>query len=646
VPADRIVVEGDCFRDAVGRQVMLRGVNLGGDCKVPYPGGGTNHPTDFSDHREVSFIGRPFPLAEADEHFARLRRWGFNCLRLLTTWEAVEHAGPGQYDEAYLDYFAEICRKAGEHELHLFVDFHQDVWSRMSGGDGAPGWTFDAVGLDFRRFPAAGAAHVMQAEYDYADPAPRQARYPQMSWSSNYLRPANGIMWTLFWAGAAIAPGATVDGESVQTFLQRHYLGAMTQVARRLADLPNVLGFDTLNEPNLGWIGRSLSHRRTAPTPDDPTVVRPGVVWSPLDGLAVARGRTVTLPVLRRDIATGEVSPAGETTINAAGVPIWQDGVQCPFEQAGIYSLEPGALVGQREDAFLAATSDEIFGGFFRDVARTIRAVRDDWSVFAEIEVFKAFVGERMPPDLPPRAVNANHWYDIATLGGKTFTPARGGPEAVAARRAHYAEQLGGYVAASADIPGGAPTLIGEFGVPFDLDEGASYARWAAGERGDGVWADQQLALGAMYDVMDALMLHSTQWNYTASNRNDARIGDGWNQEDLSIYSRDQRAGRPNDPDAGGRAVDGFSRPFARRIQGRLTSFRYRADDGAVEARIDADPAIDAPTELSLPDRRYGPGAKVEVSPAGAAEVAGPAGQVLRVRATRAGPLEIRVRPG
>jgi hypothetical protein len=624
---------------------MFRGVNLGGDCKTPYPDGGTNHPSGFADHRTVSFVGRPFPLAEADEHLRRLRRWGFNCLRLLTTWEAVEHAGPGLYDEAYLDFFAEVCRKAGEHGLHLFVDFHQDVWSRMSGGDGAPGWTFEAVGLDFTRFAAAGAAHVMQAEFDYADPTPRQARYPQMSWNSNYLRPANGIMWTLFWAGAHIAPDLKVDGEGVQAFLQRHYLGALAQVAARVKDLPNVLGFDTLNEPSLGWIGRRLSHRRLAPTPDDPTVVRPGVVWSPLDGLALARGRPVTLPVLRRDPSTGAVLSAGETSLNPAGVPIWLDGVECPFERAGVYRLEDGEAVPLREDAFQVAQADEIFSRFFHDVARTIRRERDDWAVFAEIEVYKAMVGEGFPSGLPERTVNANHWYDIATLGSKTFTPARQGAQALAARKAAYVEQLAPYVAASAAIAGGAPTLIGEFGVPFDLDEGASYALWAKGERGEGVWRDQAMALQAMYDAMDALLLHSTQWNYTASNRNDARIGDGWNQEDLSIYSADQRSGRANDLDAGGRAIDGFCRPFARAIQGRLVSFSFAAATGEVEARLDADAAIDAPTELYLPHRRYPDGVDVAVEPAGAGEVVGARDQRVEVRASRSGPMTIRVWP-
>ena len=84
-PPGPLHIEAGRFLDTSGREVLLRGVNLGGDCKLPYPNGGTHVPSRFTDHRSVSFIGRPFPLGEADEHFGRLRHWGFNCLRLLTS---------------------------------------------------------------------------------------------------------------------------------------------------------------------------------------------------------------------------------------------------------------------------------------------------------------------------------------------------------------------------------------------------------------------------------------------------------------------------------------------------------------------------------------------------------------------------------
>lgn len=83
------------FKDETGRALLLRGANLGGSTKVPTePNGATYLRAGFFEHRDVSFVGRPFPLDEADEHFGRLRAWGLTFLRLLTTWEAIEHAGP------------------------------------------------------------------------------------------------------------------------------------------------------------------------------------------------------------------------------------------------------------------------------------------------------------------------------------------------------------------------------------------------------------------------------------------------------------------------------------------------------------------------------------------------------------------------
>jgi hypothetical protein len=231
-------IDGPHFKDEEGRTLLLRGVNLGGSSKVPFrPDGSTYRREGFFDHRNVSFVGRPFPLEEADEHFARLREWGFTFLRFLVTWEAIEHAGPGIYDEEYLDYLYAVVRKAGEYGIELFIDPHQDVWSRMSGGDGAPGWTFEVIGMDVTRFTETGAAIVHAV---HGDP------FPRMIWPTNYSKLAAATMFTLFFGGNDFAPQLKVDGEPVQEYLQRHYINAIKKVASRLRDLPNVVGYDTI----------------------------------------------------------------------------------------------------------------------------------------------------------------------------------------------------------------------------------------------------------------------------------------------------------------------------------------------------------------------------------------------------------------
>ena len=126
---DRLRVAGKWFTDRDGRVCMLRGVNLSGSCKNPArPYQPSHEPRGFhAEHRHVSFVGRPFPLADADEHFMRLRSWGFTFLRFQITWEAIEHRGPGEMDDEYLDYVVAVLRKAKRHGFRCFVDPHQDV---------------------------------------------------------------------------------------------------------------------------------------------------------------------------------------------------------------------------------------------------------------------------------------------------------------------------------------------------------------------------------------------------------------------------------------------------------------------------------------------------------------------------------------
>ena len=621
----RIGLEGSWFTDAEGRKVILRGINLGGDCKMPYPDGGTNHPTDFSDHLTVSFIGRPFPLEEADEHFSRLAAWGFNCLRLLTTWEAVEHAGPGQYDTEYLDYYAELCRKAGEYGLYVFVDFHQDVWSRMTGGDGAPAWVFEKVGLDFTTFHASGAAQVMQYNYDYARGGRQEDNYPTMSWSQNYRLPANGIMWTLFFAGRDFAPSLMIDGQNVQDYLQAHYRGCLVEIAKRIKDLPNVIGFDTLNEPGTGFIGQSLSYQHVAPSDENTRIAVPGPAWSALDGLAVARGVARSVPQLAFSIEEMKSVVTEDRQVNEAGVDCWLPGRADPFEEAGAYRRTNEGVEPLQEDFFqkvngqVVDLEDDYMAPFFNKVAEAVRAVREDWLIFAELDPFTGLLGGTLPEATPNRSVNASHWYDIATLSTKTFmyptaiNPFSGrtleGREEI---EAHYRRQLSRIRDAGRTLNKGtgAPTLIGECGIPFDLDGAKAYDAWAKGERGEEPWSSHIMALEFLYNALDALQLSSTLWNYTASNSNDLAIGDGWNQEDLSVFSRDQQDD-PDDINSGGRALKGFVRPYLQTCEGTPLETRFTLATGEFVARYQ--PTATGKATLFVPVLQYPDGYNLSV---------------------------------
>jgi len=67
----------------MGRGVTIRGANVGGGTKMPAIDGYSQIETSLDDGRNISFVGRPFPLEEAPAHFARLRSWGFVVCRFL-----------------------------------------------------------------------------------------------------------------------------------------------------------------------------------------------------------------------------------------------------------------------------------------------------------------------------------------------------------------------------------------------------------------------------------------------------------------------------------------------------------------------------------------------------------------------------------
>ncbi|MCU0823760.1 MAG: cellulase family glycosylhydrolase [Leptospira sp.] len=612
----KLSTSGEWFVDEHGRKVILRGVNLGGDTKVPYPNGGTQFPTDFSDHKDVSFIGRPFPLIEADEHLTRLKLWGFNVLRLLTTWEAVEHKGPGEYDTEYLDYYTEIVKKAGEYGFYVFVDFHQDVWSRMTGGDGSPAWIFEKIGIDYKKLSKADAALVMQSRYDYTKPNTRQENnYPTMCWSQNYRYAGNAIMWTLFFGGRDFAPNFKIEGKNIQDYLQDHYLGCMEEIAKRVKDFDFVLGFDSLNEPGKGFIGRAMNDRGLVDTELEPK--KPGLAWSPIDALYSSHGHTIELPYLTLNVLKGGFVPTKNQIINPNEVSIWfPDCPGDPFQLEGAYTItKDGTPFIEKNDYFQVVNGEKIefdrdyLIPFMRRVGERIQKINPTWMVFIEREATDAFVNPKLNGEVPKNSVNAAHWYDLITLLFKTFlypiTIDTRTKKLVFFRKGiqkMYVRQLARIKSTADSVAGKIPSLVGEFGIPFDLQNGKAYKEWNKGNRSPKIWKKHIMALDSMFNALDELFLSGTLWNYTASNENNLMIGDGWNQEDLSIFSKDQNLNLELDGyGGGGRAIEGFCRPYASFIQGTPIRMKYELSSKRFDFEWESDIKIQEPTIIQVP---------------------------------------------
>jgi hypothetical protein len=126
----RLTIEDGQFRDRQGRTVVLRGINVAGDAKLPSEPNQPSHVKEnFFDGDNVKFHARPFPVADAHTHFSRLRRWGYNTIRYVFTWEAIEAAGPGRYDEEFISHTIEVLRIAKGYGFYVIMDPHQDVVS-------------------------------------------------------------------------------------------------------------------------------------------------------------------------------------------------------------------------------------------------------------------------------------------------------------------------------------------------------------------------------------------------------------------------------------------------------------------------------------------------------------------------------------
>ncbi len=194
--------DGPWIKDAEGRVVILRGVNAGGDSKLP-----------------------PFLPFTSETSASQLQSWGINCVRFVTVWEGLEPT-EGIYDTAYLDDLAQQVDWLTSRGIFVFIDMHQDLFAREFCGDGAPSWA------------ATG------------DPSQLAVSCGQ-NWFLNYPSPPVTQSFTRFWT---------------DTTLQAQFIGAFKLVAAKFRNNNMVIGYELFNEPWSGsFTGSAFENNYLAP---------------------------------------------------------------------------------------------------------------------------------------------------------------------------------------------------------------------------------------------------------------------------------------------------------------------------------------------------------------------------------------------
>ena len=190
--------------DEQGRRILLRGVNYSA--------------------LEDNWQALPDLPAQAeynDKDIAMMAEHGFNCIRLTFNWSLLEPER-GRYNMDYVKKITHCIEEAAKYNIYILVDMHQDAWGKYinttdtaehcsrpaKGWDGAPQWATITDGK------------------------------PTCTRKGRESAPAVFRAWHHFWD----------DDDS----LQEACINAWKVMVAATAKYNNVVGYDLLNEPNMG----------------------------------------------------------------------------------------------------------------------------------------------------------------------------------------------------------------------------------------------------------------------------------------------------------------------------------------------------------------------------------------------------------
>lgn len=201
---ERIFTKGERFVDASGRQRIFNGINL---CDKGTP--------------NADNTAKVYNLDFDEELIVRLKKCGFNLVRLGLTWDGVEPQ-PGKYNGEYIAKVKKVADSCEKHGMYFFLDMHQDLYGGAvdTPADGAPMWACMTDGYKFKP--------------------------TKFVWAEGYFwGKAIHRCFDHFWANDIVC------GKPIQ----EHYCDMWKYLAKEFEGYTSLFGFDIMNEPFPGTPG-------------------------------------------------------------------------------------------------------------------------------------------------------------------------------------------------------------------------------------------------------------------------------------------------------------------------------------------------------------------------------------------------------
>ena len=242
-PAYDISKDGRWFRDYNGRYILFRGVNFGSRAKLPpyLP----IAPLDIQNLKQLD-LKKEIELSSSELDL--LKVLGFNIVRLLISWKAIEPRPNPNLDEEmlpegreYLTAVGQIIDELYSRGLYVILDFHQDIAHEIFGGDGFPDW---ALAIDDKhKRPEIDDKHKSQTMSNLKDKL----------WQKAYL--TNNLVrhtFRSFWNNDLTNHEAGLRNYPVRTHLEKT-IGQTVKFFKSLNNHrghPAILGIEPFNEPH------------------------------------------------------------------------------------------------------------------------------------------------------------------------------------------------------------------------------------------------------------------------------------------------------------------------------------------------------------------------------------------------------------